>query len=71
MEVADIQTINTEAPLPEQFLQTLEDASSHSDTTSMSSEDELAIESEIMRGHDSEEEIDHGPVLANLRAERK
>ena len=36
----------------------------------MNSEDELAIESEIMR-HDSEDEIDHGPVLRSLRAERE
>lgn len=36
----------------------------------MNSEDEVAIESEIIR-HDSEEEIDHGPVLASLRAERR
>ena len=36
----------------------------------MNSEDEVAIESEIIR-HDSEDEIDHGPVLSSLRAERK
>lgn len=57
------------ARVVEEFLQQLEEGS-HSDTTSMNSEDEMAIESEIIR-HDSEEEIDHGPVLASLRAERR
>ena len=36
----------------------------------MNSEDELRIESEIKR-HNSEEEIDHGPVLRSLRAARQ
>ena len=33
-----------------------------SDSDSINSEDEVAIENEIMR-HDSEDELDHGPVL--------
>ena len=36
----------------------------------MNSEDEVAIESEIMK-HDSEDDLDHGPVLQTLRAERE
>lgn len=40
---------------------------SRSDSDSMTSEDESRIESEIKR-HNSEDEIDHGPVLASLRA---
>lgn len=39
---------------------------SHSDTDSMNSEDESRIENEIKR-HNSEDEIDHGPVLRSLR----
>lgn len=72
LEVEDIETVKPAEKAPstvEEFLQSLEEASSHSDTTSMSSEDELAIESEIMR-HDSEDEMDHGPVLASLREQR-
>lgn len=41
--------------------------SSRSDTDSMNSEDESRIEMEVRR-HNSEEEIDHGPVLRSLRA---
>ena len=44
--------------------------SSRSDSDSMNSEDEFRIESEIKR-HNSEEEIDHGPVLKSLRAARQ
>lgn len=40
---------------------------SRSDDDSMNSEDELKIESEVRR-HNSEDEIDHGPVLRSLRA---
>ena len=36
----------------------------------MNSEDESRIESEIKR-HNSEEEIDHGPVLRSLRVARQ
>jgi len=42
---------------------------SRSDTDSMNSEDEFRIESEIKR-HNSEDEIDHGPVLKSLRLAR-
>lgn len=42
---------------------------SRSDTDSMNSEDESRIEMEVRR-HNSEEEIDHGPVLRSLRAAR-
>lgn len=38
-----------------------------SDTDSINSEDEMRIENEIRR-HNSEDEIDHGPVLRSLRA---
>ena len=41
--------------------------SSRSDTDSMNSEDESKIEMEVRR-HNSEDEIDHGPVLRSLRA---
>ena len=65
----DVESTVASQRIVEEFLQHLEDGS-HSDTTSMNSEDEVAIESEIIR-HDSEEEIDHGPVLSSLRAVRK
>jgi hypothetical protein len=42
---------------------------SRSDTDSMNSEDEFRIEAEIKR-HNSEDEIDHGPVLKSLRLAR-
>lgn len=55
------------------FLQNLTDirmsTTARSDTDSMNSEDESRIESEIKR-HNSEEEIDHGPVLRSLRVAR-
>jgi hypothetical protein len=58
----------------ESFLQTLADirlsTSNRSDTDSMNSEDESRIEQEIKR-HNSEEEIDHGPVLRSLRLSRQ
>lgn len=41
--------------------------SSRSDTDSMNSEDESRIENEVRR-HNSEDEIDHGPVLRSIRA---
>ncbi len=41
-----------------------------SDTFSITSEDEQKIESEIHR-HNSEDEIDHGPVLRSLREARE
>jgi hypothetical protein len=48
-------------------LMDLKGNSSRSDTDSMNSEDESRIEMEVRR-HNSEEEIDHGPVLRSLRA---
>ena len=47
----------------------LRENSSRSDTDSMNSEDEARIAMEVRR-HNSEEEIDHGPVLRSLRAAR-
>ena len=41
-----------------------------SDTDSINSEDEMKLENEIRR-HNSEDEIDHGPVLASLREARQ
>lgn len=40
--------------------------SSRTDSDSMNSEDEYKIENEIKR-HNSEDDIDHGPVLKTLR----
>lgn len=45
-------------------------SSSFSDSDSMTSEDEYKIENEIKR-HNSEDEIDHGPVLKSLRKARQ
>ena len=44
-------------------------ATDNSDSHSSYSEDEMRIEAEIRR-HDSEDEIDHGPVLQSLRKAR-
>jgi len=41
-----------------------------SDSDSSYSEDEMRVESEIKR-HNSEEFIDHGPVLKSLRQQRE
>ena len=43
---------------------------SRSDSDSMNSEDESRMENEIKR-HNSEDEIDHGPVLRSLRQSRQ
>lgn len=55
-------------------MQTLNDirmnTSSRTDSDSMNSEDEFKIENEIKR-HNSEDDIDHGPVLKTLRAARQ
>lgn len=40
-----------------------------SDSDSINSEDEMKIENELRR-HNSEDEIDHGPVLRSLRQAR-
>ena len=54
------------------FMKQLEElrGESASDNDSMSSEDEMRIENEIRR-HNSEDEIDHGPVLKSLRATKQ
>ena len=57
------------------FLKHLEDlrmanhAQDNSDSQSSYSEDEMRIEAEIRR-HNSEDDIDHGPVLQSLRKAR-
>lgn len=48
-------------------LNELKGNSSPEDDDSMNSEDEQRIENEVRR-HNSEDEIDHGPVLKSLRA---
>ena len=75
--VSDIETYPSNDPKEvtvESFIQTLTEirmsTTSRSDTDSMNSEDEYRIESEIKR-HNSEEEIDHGPVLKSLRMARQ
>ena len=76
-QVNDIETYpanDTKEVTAESFIQTLTDirmsTSSRSDTDSMNSEDENRIEHEIKR-HNSEDEIDHGPVLRSLRQSRQ
>ena len=44
-------------------------AQDNSDSQSSYSEDEMRIEAEIRR-HNSEDDIDHGPVLQSLRKAR-
>ena len=54
----------------DQFMKKLKDMrgdGNNSDDDSFNSEDELGIEKEVRR-HNSEDEIDHGPVLRSLRA---
>ena len=53
-----------------QYIQDLKMSTSHSDTESLNSEDEMKLENEIRR-HNSEDDIDHGPVLRSLRASRE
>uniref|UniRef100_A0A7S3IWR8 Uncharacterized protein n=1 Tax=Strombidium inclinatum TaxID=197538 RepID=A0A7S3IWR8_9SPIT len=71
--VEDIETMKSEVDL-DTFLQTLHDlrmsSSVRSDSDSINSEDESKIENEIRR-HNSEDAIDHGPVLASLREARR
>ena len=47
-----------------------QNAQDNSDSHSSYSEDEMRIEAEIRR-HNSEDEIDHGPVLQSLRKARQ
>jgi lipoate-protein ligase A len=67
MVVADIESEKRDVTL-ESFLSALaEKNQGHmSDTDSLNSEDETMIENEIRR-HNSEDNIDHGPVLSSLR----
>ena len=69
--VADIEIEAKDTQVTaESFLQTLTDlrmsTTNRSDTDSMNSEEDSRIEGEIKR-HNSEDEIDHGPVLRSLR----
>lgn len=48
-------------------LKSMRGDANQSDDDSFNSEDELGIEKEVRR-HNSEDEIDHGPVLRSLRA---
>lgn len=72
IEVADIeaQTSGQTDLSMDSFMQALNDirlnTSSRTDSDSMNSEDEYKIENEIKR-HNSEDDIDHGPVLKTLR----
>lgn len=76
--VEDINTIEsteTRETSRDSFMQTLTDihmnSTARSDTdSSINSEDEQKIENEIKR-HNSEDEIDHGPVLSSLRQSRQ
>ena len=74
--VNDIETYasdESKAVTAESFMQTLSDirmsTTNRSDTDSMNSEDESRFENEIKR-HNSEDDIDHGPVLRSLRQSR-
>jgi hypothetical protein len=75
-QVSDIETMGAadKAVSAESFMQTLTDmrlsTTNRSDTDSMNSEDESRIENEIRR-HNSEDDIDHGPVLRSLRQSRQ
>jgi len=68
----DIQTIADKDVNMESFLKSIEDikATNYSDSDSSYSEDEFKIEQEIKR-HNSEDEIDHGPVLSSLRMQKQ
>lgn len=77
-QVADIETIADPSAhniTMEGFLARIEELrkimhSNDSDSQSSYSEDEYKIDTEIRR-HNSEEEIDHGPVLQSLRKARQ
>ena len=75
-QVADIETYpvnDTRQVTMESYLKNLEEqraSTNWSDSDSSYSEDERNIEQEIRR-HNSEEEIDHGPVLQSLRRARE
>ena len=72
--VMDIETFpmeETRDVTMESFLGSINESRgrNHSDSGSITSEDDLKIEMEISR-HNSEDEVDHGPVLKSLRQER-
>jgi serine/threonine-protein phosphatase 4 regulatory subunit 1 len=71
--VGDIETIQSDVTM-ESFRQVLESTrvsfGQYSEDESLNSEDEQMIEKEIRR-HNSEDSIDHGPVLRSLRAARQ
>lgn len=62
--VNDTRDVNLDS-----FMASISRATSVSDSDSMNSEDDYRIEHEIKR-HNSEDEIDHGPVLKSLRQTR-
>lgn len=73
-QVSDIETIAGPDLTIETFLERIEELrrtqhANDSDSQSSYSEDEARIDNEIRR-HNSEEEIDHGPVLQSLRKAR-
>ena len=74
--VSDIETMNSKdgrVVTMESFLKTIDDikmSQNWSDSDSSYSEDEAKMEQEIKR-HNSEDEIDHGPVLQSLRMSRQ
>jgi len=77
-QVLDIETLTDSSGSHlsmESFVSHLEDlrqaqhAQDNSDSQSSYSEDEMRIEAEIRR-HNSEDDIDHGPVLQSLRRAR-
>jgi hypothetical protein len=77
VQVSDIETMTSNGDnrlvTMETFLNSIENSkmsSNWSDSDSSYSEDELKIEQEIKR-HNSEDEIDHGPVLKSLRMNRQ
>ena len=75
-QVTDIETYpvnDTRKVTMESYLKNLEEqrmSTNWSDSDSSYSEDERNMEMEVRR-HNSEEEIDHGPVLQSLRKSRE
>ena len=65
----DSKEINAESYI-QSLIELRLSTTNRSDTDSMNSEDEMRIEGEIKR-HNSEDEIDHGPVLRSLRQSRQ
>lgn len=74
-EIETIATQNSESLTIESFLARIEELrrlahANDSDSQSSYSDDEYKIDAEIRR-HNSEDEIDHGPVLQSLRKSRE